>query len=366
MSAVITSPGRVEKQIRTDINGKPRFIVYFLAAACLTVLSATLKEHRAPLGKLSDYGFFEGPVAAQQPAKGTRAYRLNTPLFSDNALKLRFVRLPEGGTVPYNDSSVFEFPVGTAIVKTFYYPSDMRNPSKGRRLMETRVLLHEPSGWKALPYVWNEDQTDALLDVAGVTTEVSYVDEDGRKRKHPYYVPNMNQCKGCHNRGEKIHPIGPSARQLSGPLESGQSGPSQLDEWSAAGLLVGLPPHGQRPTVVVWNDPATGTVEQRARLWLDINCAHCHDPKGPASTSGLFLGIRETEPLRLGQGKSPVAAGRASAGMAHDIEQGKPESSILVHRMASVDPGVMMPELGRTQPDPAAVALVSEWIKGLK
>jgi uncharacterized repeat protein (TIGR03806 family) len=365
MPIAVGSSCHLEKQIRLNMLGKPRFIAFLLAAICLTALSATLERHQAPLQKLSDYGFFEGPVAAQQPAKGTRAYRLNTPLFSDNAQKLRFLRIPEGGTVPYNDSAVFEFPVGTAIVKTFYYPVDMRNPSKGRRLMETRVLLHEPSGWKALPYVWDEGQTDAFLDVAGVTTEVSYVDEDGRKRKHSYYVPNMNQCKGCHNRGEKIHPIGPSARQLSGPLDASQPGPSQLDDWAVAGLLVSLPQDGKRPPVVVWNDPVTGTVEQRARLWMDINCAHCHNPRGPASTSGLFLGVMETDPLRLGLGKPPVAAGRASAGMAHDIEPGKPESSILVHRMASVDPGVMMPELGRSQPDPAAVALVSEWIRGL-
>lgn len=348
------------------MNGKPRIITILLAAACFTVLSATLKTNKAPLQKLSEYGFFEGPVALQQPARGTLAYRLNTPLFSDNALKLRFIRLPVGGTVPYNDSAVFEFPVGTAIVKTFYYPIDMRNPSKGRRLMETRVLIHEPAGWKAIPYVWDDNQSDAHLDVAGVTTEASYVDEDGKKRKHPYYVPNMNQCKGCHNRGEKIHPIGPSARQLSGPLDADHPGSSQLDAWAEAGWLTGLPPKELQPSAVVWNNPATGTIEQRARIWLDINCAHCHNLQGPASTSGLFLGYRETDPLRLGVRKPPVAAGRASGGMSHDIEPGKPENSILVHRMASVDPGVMMPELGRSQPDPAAVSLVREWIKGMK
>lgn len=348
-----------------DMSGHSWKITASLMLLCVAILSFTLKRERPPLQKLSDYGFFTGNPADQQPATGTIAYRLNTPLFSDHAEKLRFIRLPAGATVPYNDSAVLDFPVGTAIIKTFYFPADMRRPDKGRRLMETRVLLRENTGWKALPYVWNDDQSDALLDVAGSTLEASYVDADGRKRKHPYYVPNMNQCKGCHNYSEVMSPIGPSARQLSGPLQKGQSGASQLETWASLGILTGLPPLDKRPAAIVWNDPTTGNVEQRARLWLDINCAHCHNSKGPASTSGLFLSVHETDPLRLGIRKSPVAAGRASAGMAHDIEPGKPEASILLHRMESTDPGVMMPELGRSQADPAAVALVREWIRSM-
>ena len=349
-----------------DMRGRTWKISASLICVCLTILSATLKRERPPLQKLSEYGFFTGQPADQQPANGMMAYRLNTALFSDNAEKLRFIRLPSGGTVPYNDSAVLDFPVGTAIVKTFYYSQDMRRPEKGRRLMETRVLLRETSGWKALPYVWNEDQTEALLDVAGVTLEASYIDVDGRKRKHPYYVPNMNQCKGCHNYSEVLRPIGPSARQLSGPLQQGGAGPSQLETWAALGFLTGLPAGEHRPAAIVWNDPSSGTLEQRARLWLDINCAHCHNPQGPASTSGLFLGVNESDPLHLGIRKSPVAAGRASAGLTHDIEPGRPEASILLHRMESTDPGVMMPELGRSQADPAAVALVREWIRSMQ
>ena len=342
-----------------------RIISASMIAVCLTILSATVRRESRPMQRLSEYGFFTGRPADQVPAPGTMAYRLNTPLFSDHAEKLRFVRLPSGVTVSYNDTAVLDFPVGTAIIKTFCYPHDMRKPEKGRRLMETRVLLREANGWKALPYVWDEAQTDAELDVAGVTLEASYIDVDGRKRRHPYFVPNMNQCKGCHNRSEAMTPIGPSARQLSGPLQVGQTGPSQLETWASLGILTGLPPVGKRPPAVVWNDPSTGTTDQRARLWLDINCAHCHNPAGPASTSGLFLGVNESDPLRLGIRKSPVAAGRASAGLAHDIEPGRPEASILLHRMESTDPGVMMPELGRSQADPAAVALIREWIRSM-
>lgn len=344
----------------TETLRRMRLPVAALAAAAL--LSAGALRDVAPLQRLSDYGFFTGPPANQAPASGTIPYRLNTPLFSDNAVKLRFLRLPQGASVRYNDSSVFDLPVGTALVKTFAFPNDARHPEKGRRLIETRVLLRDEAGWRGLTYVWDEAQSDAFLDVAGDTREVSYTDEEGRRRKHAYQIPNLNQCKGCHNLAERMTPIGPSARQLSGPLSADGKGRSQLEDWAQAGMLTGLPAHDQLPPAIVWNDPSTGTLEQRARLWLDINCAHCHRPQGPAGTSGLFLGAGVTDPLHLGIGKTPVASGRGSGNLRYDIQPGDPSASILLHRMASTDPGIMMPELGRTQPDPKAVALIREWI----
>lgn len=341
----------------------------YLLAACLlsaALLSSAVTDRPRPPLRLSEFGFFVGPLRDQSPAKGTIPYRLNTPLFSDHAEKLRFVRLPQNGTVPFNDSAVFEFPVGTALVKTFFFPADFRDPAKGRRLLETRVLLREEDGWKALPYIWDEEQSDALFDPAGETKQVAYVDADGRKKSHAYRIPDMNQCKGCHNRSERMSPIGPSARQLTGPADLSRNGGSQLADWHAAGILEGLPSDYELARRVVWNDPSTGTVEDRARLWLDINCAHCHRPDGPAATSGLFLGVAEKDPHRLGIDKSPVAAGRGAGDHRFGIVPGDPDRSILVHRMQSTDPGVMMPELGRSQPDREAVALIRAWIKGMR
>jgi uncharacterized repeat protein (TIGR03806 family) len=323
-----------------------------------------LRPANAPKKILSEYGFFRGDLRLQQPADGVLPYHLNTPLFSDYAEKLRFVKLPPGASVRYNDTSVFDFPVGTALIKTFYFPVDARDPVKGRRLMETRVLLHEEAGWKALPYIWNDAQTDAELDVAGATLQVNYTDEQGRKKDQVYIIPNLNQCKGCHNRNEELMPIGPSAWQLNGDHDYGTVRENQLKHWQDAGMLRSV--HSPMPKGIVWNDPSTGTVEERARIWLDINCAHCHRPEGPASTSGLHLGWREKDPSRLGVHKTPVAAGRGSGELRFGIVPGKPDESILLYRLRSVDPGIMMPELGRTQAQPEAVALVREWIRGME
>lgn len=80
--------------------------------------------------KLSDYGFFEGKLSNQKPTSKVMPYELNAPLFSDYAHKLRFIQLPDNQSVAYNADSVFQFPKGTAIIKTFYYKNDERDEKK--------------------------------------------------------------------------------------------------------------------------------------------------------------------------------------------------------------------------------------------
>jgi uncharacterized repeat protein (TIGR03806 family) len=315
---------------------------------------------------LSEYNFFDGDLSKQIPAVDILPYSLNTPLFSDNAVKLRFIKLPKGQPVKYNPNNVFDFPKGTIIIKTFYYPNDFRDESKGRNLMETRLLINQPAGWKALDYIWNEAQTDAILEVAGDSKMVAYLDADGKKQNHSYIIPNQNQCKGCHNNKEVLTPIGPSARQLNGDFDYGNGSENQLVNWEKKGILKEMPAIAECPKAPIWNQPNTGSLADRARIYLDINCAHCHNPNGPAMTSGLNLSYNETNPTAIGINKSPVAAGRGSGGFEVDIFKGKPDKSILIYRMQSTDPGAAMPELGRKLVHTQGVALVKEWIKSLK
>jgi uncharacterized repeat protein (TIGR03806 family) len=340
-------------------------VILILFLFSFNPLHLSENQANAPKVSLSEYGFFKGNMAEQKPAEGIIPYALNTPLFSDYAEKLRFVKIPEGKTIDYNATEVLAFPVGTTIIKTFYYPNDFRDVSKGRRLMETRLLIHEEAGWKALEYVWNDEQTEAMLEVAGDTKEVSYVYSDGKKRTQQYSIPNLNQCKGCHNREEKMTPIGPSVRQLNGDFAYQSGTENQLKYWQKAGLLTNLPDLKDCPKTAVWNKPETGTLEERSRAWLDINCAHCHNPKGPAMTSGLNLSIHETNPTALGFNKTPVAAGRGSGNRDYDIVKGNPDKSILIYRMESTDPGIMMPEVGRKTTHKEGVELVRSWIKSM-
>ena len=201
-----------------------------------------------PFEKLSQYKLFEGDPAAQVPAEGVIPYDLNSALFSDYAEKFRFVKLPAGTHATYRDADPFEFPVGTVIAKTFAYPRDARDPSKGRRLIETRILKREPDGWVGLPYVWNAAQTEATLDVAGDTVDVSWIHADGRARTNNYIIPNVNQCKGCHKSGEVLTPIGPKARHLNRDFayrEGTENQLAALDPARGAGRMR-RPPTGRR------------------------------------------------------------------------------------------------------------------------
>jgi uncharacterized repeat protein (TIGR03806 family) len=316
--------------------------------------------------KLSAYNFFKGDIKEQIPSERVYPYELNSPLFSDYAHKLRFIHLPSGTTVSYNPDSVFQFPIGTSIVKTFYYLNDERNDAKGRRLVETRVLIHESDGWKSLPYIWNEDQTEAYLEVAGGSAEISYRNDKGEKRQFVYTVPNMNQCKSCHERNGTMTPIGPSARQLNREHVYQTVSKNQLSHLADEGILNMLPSKlSEVPKLVNYNDPLAD-IDDRAKAYLDINCAHCHNKAGQAQTSGLYLDWKQTDHTAFGFNKSPIAAGRGSGDLKYDIVPGRPEESILLHRMKSTDPGVMMPELSRSLVHTEGVELIREWIKGMK
>lgn len=324
-----------------------------------------------PPTKLSELGLFVGDGRTQEPAPGVIPYDLNTPLFSDYASKYRFVKLPAGTKAKYSESSAFDFPVGTLIAKTFAYPHDMRDPTKGERLLETRILLHSEEGWVGLPYIWNDEQTEATLEVAGGILPVSWVHSNGEERKLDYLIPNANQCKGCHkSESDKLQPIGPKARHLNRDFIYHEAGKelteNQLAHWTRVGALEGAPDPAAAPRLAVWNDPSTGTLDERARAWLEVNCAHCHNPGGHARNSGLDLLASQTNPFQFGIFKAPVAAGRGSGGFRYDIVPGDPDHSVLLFRIASTDPEIMMPELGKRLVHEEGVALIREWIASLK
>jgi len=311
--------------------------------------------------RLSDYAFFTGSLADLSPAPGVFPYEVNAPLFSDYAEKARFIYLPSGQKMTYHSATAFDLPVGAVIIKNFYYSHDAARPEKGRRILETRLLLREEKGWKALEYLWNTEQTDALLEVAGATFPVEWQDAAGKKQRVEYVAPNLNQCKGCHSYDGQFVPIGITARQLN----RAQGAENQLLTWQKSGWL-DLPTDFDTATAPRLADYRQVKTAAAARAYLDGNCAHCHNPHGPASTSGMFLEHDQSDPERLGIGKPPVAAGRGSGNRKFGIVPGKPNESILVYRMESDDPGIRMPELGRQTMHREGVDLIKTWIRGME
>jgi uncharacterized repeat protein (TIGR03806 family) len=202
-----------------------------------------------------------------------------------------------------------------------------------------------------LVYVWDQAQSDARLEIAPDPVKVQW---DGMSID--YSIPNTNQCKACHDQDKVTQPIGPTARQLNRE--------KQLETWVKIGYLTGAPANPARTPV--WDDASSGSIEARARGYIEINCAHCHSRQGSASNTGLYLAADEIDPVRLGICKPPVAAGAGSGDLLYSVVPGRSAESILVWRMESTAPKVMMPEIGRTIVHREALALIRQWIDNLK
>lgn len=345
-----------------------RFVRWLAPLVLVTSVADAAPNDAAILAKtppklLSEFGLFDD-LRSQKPTAGVTLFDLATPLFSDGALKRRFVYLPTGKSATYVADEAFEFPVGATLIKSFGFPADFRAPEKNVRLIETRLLIRQETGWQAWAYVWNAEQTDAELKIVGAKVDVSVVDKNGAAVNFTYAVPNKNQCKACHSVNGDLVPLGPKARNLNRDLDYAGGTENQLAHWVANGMLAGAPAMTDIQQVPNWLDTAQ-SLNARARAWLDVNCAHCHRREGPASNSGLFLTYGEPPGPAIGIGKRPVAAGKGSGGREFDIAPGEPDNSILLYRVESTEPGVMMPELGRHIADPDGVDLLRQWIAGL-
>jgi uncharacterized repeat protein (TIGR03806 family) len=355
--------------------------------------------------KLSDWHLVEAREGRLTANADVVPYDLNTPLFSDYAHKFRTVWMPKGKSAKYDAEGPFDFPVGTVLTKTFFYPRSTSAPQDVKavvrtyetshdfaagaanealdlaqvRLIETRVLVRRDNGWEAIPYVWNASQTDAELARTGDAIALELVDDTkpskaagdesptGGREAFTYVVPNENQCAGCHVtsvKAKQIEPLGPRARHLNRDYAYGSGKDNQLAHWAAKGYLSDAPTAGL-PHDADWHD-ATQPLAARARAYLDVNCSHCHSPSGPANTTALDLRSAATDLRRLGLCKPPVAAGRGTGDRLLDIVPGKPDESILVYRMVSNETGVMMPEMGRSTTHREGAELIRQWIASLQ
>ena len=292
-------------------------------------------------------------------------YDLNTPLFSDYALKSRAVFVPPGKKATYDPTGAFQFPTGTVLIKSFGFPEDARVSPPVMHWLETRLLVKADDGWHAYPYLWDAAGTKATYDPGGRTLHVKWTDAKGKAFDNAYTQPAQTQCKQCHELDAVLTPIGPKARNLNRDHAYATGTENQLAHWTKAGILSGAPADpATAPKLAVWNDTSL-PVDTRARAYLEANCAHCHDDTGSASTSGLFLWASETDPLHYGVCKEPLSAGGMVGARQFDIVPGNPDLSILWFRMSSTAPGVAMPQIGRDVVDAEGLALISDWITNL-
>lgn len=335
-------------------------------------------EAETPL-RLSAWKLLEIDADVLIPHESSLVFRPANQLFNDYAHKLRTLWIPPGSKAQLTSGEI-DYPVGSVLTKTFYYPVDTEGrylkiadhgPAEidlqKNRLIETRLLVRRESGWKAMPYVWNDEQTDAFLRVAGASKSISLLGDNGML-DFVYFVPNENQCSACHateHPDGQMHPLGATASQLSSFVDHPGGDPVlQTELIRKRGWLDELP---VRMEAVSWQsyssemqDPQI--IEDLALAYLNIHCGHCHNPEGAADTSGLLLDGSHSLAVNLGICKPPVAAGGGAGDLQYSIVPGAPDQSILIYRMNSRAPDEMMPELGRSLVHHEGIALIRHWI----
>jgi len=335
---------------------------------------------------LRDWGMVQVSDDALVLGPRVTPYDLTTPLFTDYAQKLRTIWMPPGAAADYKPGDdALSFPVGTVITKTFFYQTGrggrvMQQADqalihdgeglklKAVRMIETRLLIHRPEGWTALTYLWNEAQTEAVLHRVGAVVPLKLARTDGADQAFSYIVPNVTQCSACHATNvatRVIQPIGPKPRLLNRDFAYSNGSENQLTRLTKTGYLRGLADPKEAPADVSWTDNSA-PLEARARAYLDVNCGHCHNPEGPADTSGLYLNAATPVSGPSGICKLPVAAGPGTGNLRFDIVPGDAGASIIPYRMGSTNPAVMMPEIGRSTVHAEGAALIRFWIDSME
>ncbi|WP_347053603.1 hypothetical protein [Flavobacterium olei] len=257
--------------------------------------------------KLSHYGLFQGKISDLKPCDQAEIIELASQLFTDYAEKQRIIVLPRGKKMKGNGSGLPDFPDGTIIAKSFYYSKRILGKSTSRYIVETRLLLKDKAIWNAATYKWNASQDEAYLSTNGAMVPISFVDEKGKNRQIKYRIPSSQDCISCHPQEGQLMPIGPKLRNINLAVSRDKQLLNQIEYLNHKGKLEILDTKSIK-TIANYKDESQ-PLSKRARAYLDINCAHCHNPAGLASYTQLDLRyelpFNETG-IRLKQGNIPT------------------------------------------------------------
>ena len=246
---------------------------------------------------LAAYNIYQGIMSDLVPSDDFHLLELSTALFTDYAEKQRLVKVPEGSMMQANGDGLPEFPDGTILVKTFYYYHDVRNPDKGKRIIETRLEIKQDNRWDIASYVWNDAQTEARLALDGLETQVSWINDRGASRTISYQVPGQLQCTECHQTTQKeVIPIGPKLRNLNHDVSRLGETVNQLQHLQAMDVLNSFD-HTNIASLPGIDD-STVSLAEKGRAYLDINCSHCHQHSTSSNPTGKRLDFRYETSLR--------------------------------------------------------------------
>ncbi len=313
-----------------------------------------------PFQTLSEYQLFEGNLKNLEPGFGVIPYTLNSSLFTDYAKKKRFIWMPNNTKAAYiSDDVPLNFPVGTILIKNFYYDNVL--PNNETRIIETRLMIRKNEGWVFANYVWNTEQAEASLDMDGSFVDLEWQD-DTEVKSLQYRIPAGPECHTCHKVMEIARPIGPKPRNLNLIYNYSTGARNQLEKLVDLGYLENSLPNNI-DVLPNYND-TNESLDLRVRSYLDVNCAHCHSEETHCAYRPMRFDFTDTQDnTNIGVCVDPDTD--LGLDLGHIVEPGDARNSVLHFRLSSTEPSYRMPLMGRVTVHTEGVQLIEDWINSL-
>lgn len=288
---------------------------------------------------LSSYGIYQGEIGEIIPSEDFQLFDISSTLYSNYSEKQRLIKLPDGKKILKEGVRTPSFPNGTVLVKTFYYYVDERDVSLGKQIVETRLLIKESDQWNVATYIWNDSQTEATLELNGFDTSVSWITATGENRAIDYHFPDQNECVSCHQFESEVVFLGPTLRNLNVEVVRDSTVVNQLEYLQSIGMLEDFD-HSLINDIPDYKDLGE-SLSDRGRAYLDMNCAHCHNPSAWKKPAERGFDFRYEMPL-------------SSTGISSTKD-----------KIKEVVRNGEMPFLGVTEPHDEGVDLIVEYIESL-
>jgi uncharacterized repeat protein (TIGR03806 family) len=340
-------------------------------------------------------------------------YSVNAPLWGDKAFKKRWLALPgDNPKIDFSTSRGWNFPDGTVIVKSFGLEMEEGNAGS-RRWIETRFLTNQKGEWYGYSYAWNDEQTEGFL-VDGKGKDRSLAIKVPKSAEHPdgvrtqkWHFPSRTECMVCHSRAanwvlgltqlqmNKVHDYGKVqdnqlrtlehlglfrvnwADEIRGimreEMQAKDKSEKEINDYMErqtatrhqrspvpTSLLARTPENYRR--LADPYDPKED-ITPRARSYLHSNCAQCHVEAGGGNAQIDLEFTTSLAKMKLVNVKPQHHT--FSIADAKLIAPGRPESSVLLHRMSHRKEG-HMPPLATSMVDEPAVAMLREWIRQMR
>jgi hypothetical protein len=319
---------------------------------------------------LSETGAFTD-TTNRVPAGGLVPYAPNTPLWSDNAVKSRYMAVPnQGGLITPDEQIAFlptnswTFPAGTVFVKNFDLVVNLTNASVPLRRLETRLLVRDLNGAVyGVTYKWRPDNSDADL-LTTSSNETIFVTNATGVFTQQWYYPSPADCLTCHTPVAN-YVLGVNTRQLNGDLAYPATGntDNQLRTLNRLGLFYPAINEANITSYAALSALTNvgASFQERARSYLDANCSQCHQPGG----TGITFDARYDTPLpaqNITNYPAQFSLGFDNACVIKDMDIWR---SMIYQRMNTTNAATKMPNLARNLIDTNAVQVMAEWINSL-